>query len=274
MESLKLNRNIVLVSISSDIGTALAKRYSEKGNNVIGTYRSATNLDELRKLQNCRLFYCDITDERSIDKFADEYKKLGLEWDVFISCLGTQKPIGRFFDCDFEEWSTSVHINAIEQLRFLHEIYPFRNKNKESNAVFFAGGGTNNPFPNYSAYAVSKIMLIKMCELIDSESDCLNMFIVGPGTVKTKMHYETLGEKREKVGKNYDETAEFMEKGIGTSMDDIFNCIEWLCKQGKGIAGGRNFSVVHDNWRGEKKIELVDKLKSDKNMYKLRRSGN
>ena len=265
-------RVIFIISITSDIGTALAERYAKKGYKIIGTYRSTNNLDKLKKIPNSHLFYCDLSNKTSVRNFIEEYKKLGVEWDTFISCPGTQKPIGNFFNCDFDKWSNSIHINAIEQLRVLHELYLLRNKNKISNVVFFAGGGTNNAFPNYSAYTVSKIMLIKMCELIDSETKSLNTFIIGPGMTKTKMHYETLNEGKEKAGEaNYNKTAEFMKNEDGTSMEDIFRCIEWLCEQGKEVAGGRNFSVVYDKWGNEKLTEI---LKSNFNLYKLRRAGN
>jgi hypothetical protein len=62
-----------------------------------------------------------------------------------------------------------------------------------------------------------------------------------------------------------------MSNDEGTSMNNIFDCIEWLCQKGKKVAGGRNFSVVHDKWGNEK---LADILESDNNMYKLRRAGN
>ncbi len=51
-----------------------------------------------------------------------------------------------------------------------------------------AGGGTNNPFTNYSAYCVAKIALIKMTELLDDEEKKLNIFIIGPGFVRTRIH--------------------------------------------------------------------------------------
>ncbi|MFH1607980.1 MAG: SDR family oxidoreductase [archaeon] len=265
-------KNVVIISITSDIGTALAKKYSEKGYNVVGTYKSKGRLDELKKIPNCHFFYCDMLNKKSVDDFIKNYKKLDLNWNIFISCPGTQKPIGKFFNCNFNEWSDSVHINSIEQLRALHGLYPLRNQDKVSNVVFFAGGGTNNAFPNYSAYTVSKIMLIKMCELIDSEAEDLNVFIIGPGMTKTKMHYETLSEGREKSGEeNYNKTAEFMGKEEGTSMEDIFGCIEWLCEKGRQTCGGRNFSVVYDKWGNDK---LAETLMSNLNMYKLRRTGN
>lgn len=263
-------RNIFLLSMTSDIGTALAERYFAEGHGVVGTYRSGKKLDKFKKISEY-LFHCDIGDKESVNNFIREYKKLNLKWDTFISCVGTQKPIGKFLEGDFDEWSDSIHTNSIEQLRVLHELYPLRDKSQISNAVFFAGGGTNNAFPNYSAYTASKIILIKMCELIDSETEDLNIFIPGPGLTKTKMHYETLNENKEKIGSNYDKIEEFMKKGGGTLMDDIYECIEWLCKQGKEIAGGRNFSVVHDKW-GNKNLAKI--LKSNSDVYKLRRYGN
>ena len=271
MESSEDKKVVLIISISSDIGTALAERYSKKGHTIIGTYRSTDKINSLKKIPNCHLFYYDSTDETGIEDFMEEYKRTGLEWDTCILCPGTQKPVGKFFDCNFEEWNKSIKINALEPLHVLHKLYGFRNKEGISNIIFFAGAGTNNVVPSYSAYTASKIMLIKMCEIIGFENNDLNIFIIGPGITKTKMHYETLDAGREKAGLNYDKTAEFMESGEGTSMDDIFNCITWLSEQERDAISGRNFSVVWDKWSNDK---LSDVLKSNPDMYKLRRFGN
>ena len=146
-------------------------------------------------------------------------------------------------------------------------MYHLRNKKKKSNVIFLAGAGTNNPFTNYSAYCVSKIALIKMCELIDDENKNLNCFIIGPGFTKTKTHYETIRAGK-KAGKNFLRVKKFMLKENGTSMKDIFNCILWGIKQGRNVVGGRNLSVVHDDWGSNL---LKKKLLKDPNMYKLRR---
>lgn len=272
-EGLNNQKVVVLSSITSDIGIALARRFAHTGWTIVGSYRSEKLLGELTPLTK-HLYYCDLSDKQSIEKFTETCKTLNIEWDLFISCTGTQKPIGLFFNCDFDRWSDSLHINAIEQLRVLHGIYALRKKGKIVNAMFFAGPGTNNAVSNYTAYAISKIILIKMCEFIDFETPDLNIFIAGPGWTKTKMHYETINESRENVGENYDKTVDFMQNAVGTSMDDIFDCIVWLCEQGKEIASGRNFSVVYDAWKGEHNKKLIEALKSDRNMYKLRRCKN
>lgn len=264
-------RPVVFISaISSDIGTALAERYSRDGYVVAGTYRSEHFLDKLRHLPDCHLFYCDLTNLATINESTGRFADLGLEWKTFISCASWPPPLSGFFDCDFERWSRSVHVNAIEQLRVLHSLYSLRRRDLVANVVFFAGPGTNNAVKHFSALTLSKISLIKMCELLHAENADLNAFIVGPGWTKTKTHEFILADPDVSPEKCR-ETLEFMRSNRGTTMDDIYACIRWLCREGREVAGGRNFSVVHDLW-GED--ELAIKLREEDDMYKLRRHRN
>jgi len=112
-----------------------------------------------------------------------------------------------------------------------------------------------------------------MCEFIDAENKDVNIFIVGPGWTKTKMHYLILSDKDISKEK-YKETMDFLEKRDGTSLKDIYDCIRWLSRQGKKVASGRNFSIVHDPWKGRRRRRLVNELRADGDMYKLRRYKN
>jgi len=116
-------------------------------------------------------------------------------------------------------------------------------------------------------------MLAKMCEFLDAENKDLNVFIVGPGWTKTKIHHTILSDKRTVKSKVL-ETRDFLKNKNGTSLDDIDECVDWLCEQGKPVAGGRNFSVVYDPWRKDKREQLKKALKLDPDMYKLRRNKN
>jgi NAD(P)-dependent dehydrogenase (short-subunit alcohol dehydrogenase family) len=266
-------KTVFILGITSDIGKALAQRYLRDGYAVVGTYRNLEGLQYLSSQASVDLLHCDVAEVDSVRSAIREYSRLSRTWDVFISCVGTLEPIGGFFDSDFEAWERSVILNSTAQLRVLHALYPYRRQDQVSHAVYFAGGGTNNPFTNYSAYCVSKILLIKMCELLDDETNDLNVFIVGTGWVRTKLHIQTVNNAP-RAGQNYQRTVEFMESNNpGTSYDDIYNCINWCVKQGRAIIGGRNFSVVHDPWRqgGE---TLARQLLGDFNKFKLRRFKN
>ena len=214
---------------------------------------------------------CDLTIKEDIIKLKDFICSEGFSWTYLFSSVGTSEPIGRFFDLEFNVWKESLNINMTSQLNALHCLYPLRDTTKQVNVALLAGGGTNNPFRCYSSYALAKIGLIKMCELIDDENKDINIFIVGPGFVKTKTHLETL-KAAEKAESNFIRVKEFMDSDAqGTSYQDIYDCIRWAGSVGRDTAGGRNFSVVHDKWGDEK---LENELLHNKDMYKLRRFKN
>ncbi len=253
---------VIILSVSSDIGLYLAKRYLQDGFRVVGTYRSSCgSLFEMAKSPDCILFYCDISNKKGVRSFLESFKKLRVHWNLFISCVGDLRPCDDFFQADFDAWSNSIHINSIEQLRVIHGLYPLRNEASVSSVVFFAGGGVNNAVPHLSAYITSKIMLIKMCELLDAENADLNIFIIGPGFIKTKIH------KLVKMNIVPEEKKE-------TNIENVYKSINWLISQGKNVAGGRNFSITHDSLYGDKGKILARELLEDRDMYKLRRHKN
>lgn len=194
-------------------------------------------------------------------------------WDALVLCAGTLAPIGRFQNCDFDDWSNSIESNFTGQMRILHELLPSRKRGSGKElplVLFFAGGGTNCATPNFSSYTVSKIALIKMCELLDSEMPDTRFSILGPGWVETKIHSETIAA-RDSAGPSYHVTAKRLRDGDFYPMDSVLDCCDWIQRASHAVIGGRNISAVHDHW-GSRDLEQA--LAADSNMYKLRRAGN
>ncbi|MCX5713158.1 MAG: SDR family NAD(P)-dependent oxidoreductase [Candidatus Omnitrophica bacterium] len=263
-------KNIFILGIGSDIGQSLAARYLSEGCNVTGAYRHKNSLKGFLSGRDRSLIRCDIESKSNIKRCLNRYKKSSKPWDVFISCVGSLEPIGKFFECDFDRWERSVNVNSIAQLRFLRLIYPYRRKGKPCHVVFFAGGGTNKSLTNYSAYCASKIFLIKMCELLDDENRDLNVFIIGPGWARTKIHNQTMGS-RLRSDRTYQLTDKFLRsQNPGTGYGDIYDCINWCIGRGSRVAGGRNISVLHDDWQ-KRGASLARQLRADPDKFKLRR---
>jgi NAD(P)-dependent dehydrogenase (short-subunit alcohol dehydrogenase family) len=267
-----MNKTVIILGVSADIGRNICKFYLNDGFQVLGTYRNfSESMNELSSLDGLTLFKCDVTQREDVIRFVEFVNNNNIFWSTLLSTVGTSEPIGRFFDLKFDDWENSIQINCLGQLHVLHALHKYRSTGTIPNVVFLAGGGTNNPFRCYSAYCVSKILLIKMCELLDDENPDLNVFIAGPGFVRTKTHLETI-KAGELAEENYIRVKEFWEsEDSGTSMENIYSCVRWLESKGREIAGGRNFSVVNDKWGDE---ELAFELSKDINMYKLRRYGN
>lgn len=229
----------------------MARRWQARGWEISGTYRTpSSEVERLRKL-GVRIFHCDLLNAQSVDSLPS----LCLTWDVLVMCPGTLEPVGGFADCRFEEWEESLTVNFTRQMRVLRKMLPFRNRSSKLGAcvLFFAGGGVNSAPVNSSAYTVSKIALIKMCELLDAEIPDTRFVIVGPGWVDTKIH------------KTRPEDISFIP------MDRVLDCCDWVIDSPREVVGGRNFSVAFDGWGTRHLAEILRKYPD---IYKLRRCGN
>lgn len=236
-----------------------------------GTYRTWSSTVRELESQGAKLIQCDITDARALSNGCKALSESAVSWDVLILAPGTQDPIGPFCQCDFDEWEESINVNFIAQLRAVRELLAYRTPAPFcATVLFFAGGGTNNAVVNYSAYTVSKIALIKMCELLDAEISDAKFVIVGPGWVKTKIHESTLRSGL-RAGSHYDRTVDMLSSGNCTPMERVLDCCDWIIGSPKEIVSGRNFSVVNDPWN----TRLLEKtLLENSNIYKMRRFGN
>lgn len=265
-------RTAIIISISSGIGAALAHRWLRKGWAVWGTYRTASPETAGLQAAGATLVHCDTADRDSVATACAELKCLCAAWDVLVLAPGTTEPVGLFVDIDFEDWARSIEVNFTSQMRLTHQLLGSRRAEepKGASVIYFAGGGTNNATSNYSAYTVSKIGLIKMCELLHAEVPDVRFSILGPGWVNTKIHQETL-RAGAMAGANLLRTQQTMERGTFTPMDDVLDCCDWLLNAPREAVGGRNFSVAHDAWNSP---ELSDALLANSDMYKLRRAGN
>jgi NAD(P)-dependent dehydrogenase (short-subunit alcohol dehydrogenase family) len=257
-----------VLGVTADIGLGLADRLLRDGWRVVGVGRDRSRVEHIVDHDDFVFLPCDLASKDSIAACVSALEKLNLRWSLFVSAAGTMEPIGSFFDQSFDAWADSIDVNMIGQLRVLHGIWRFRTP--QPHIMFLAGGGTNNPMRHYSAYCISKIALIKMCELIDDEESDANVFIIGPGYVRTRIHIETL-RAGDAAGGALEKTRAFLDgDNPGTSMDDIYGGLVWCINEGRQVVGGRNISIVHDPWRDDRNA-LADELRGSADAFRLRR---
>lgn len=255
----------LIVSISSDIGFALAKRWIEGGYRVIGTSRKPVPEAKFPTVQ------CDLASRDSKTKVVEELlaNSTGGKWDVLVLAAGSQEPIGKFRETEFSDWAMSLNVNLISQLELLHLLMP--HSKKGSRVIMFAGGGTNGPVDYYSAYTLAKIASIKACELLASEEPELGFTILGPGWVRTKIHEQTLKAGPNAARSNYQRTIDMLAGDNMVSMEQVLDWVDWIIEQPIEVVSGRNFSAAHDPMGNQ---HLLRALTQDEDLFKLRRFGN
>lgn len=264
-------KRAIIVSVDSDIGTALAERWQSQGIGLSGTYFKETKqLANLSK-QGAALFYCDLGNRASLGRAAAQLRNWG-SWDALVVCAGVLNPIGLFENVDIDDWEKSVLVNFVRQVRIVRELLPSLGEINDSSptVLWFAGGGVNSAPLNYSAYTVSKIALIKTAELLAAEMPEICFSVVGPGWVKTKIHQETVAAGLN-AGSNWQLTKQKIIKNDMVPMGRVLDCIDWVVASPKSAVNGRNISAAHDDWGSS---ALQQSLKQNSSMYKLRRYGN
>ena len=261
----------LILSISSDIGTAIALSWLESKHQIVGTYRTWSSNCDLLQSKGVLLIECDLLDSNS---FNDAVRKIGEEepWDTLLIAPGDQNPIGLFEDVVFSEWESSIIVNFIRPMEFIHKLLHKRESRPDfiPTVLMFAGGGTNSATSNYSAYTISKIASIKMTELLDFEIDDCKFVIIGPGWVESKIHDATITAGL-RAGDNFEKTISMRRESLMNPVSIVIDACNWAIANSKLVVGGRNFSAVNDDFSAS---ALEENLLRDNDFFKLRRKGN
>ena len=164
-----------------------------------------------------------------------------VNWDLLLIALGRVAPVRHWWEPDDGEWYECFRSNLLLPIRLLRELWAFRNHN--ARVCFMAGSNPNSILSGYSAYNVSKMALLKLCEQLDHETPGIVFFALGPGITDTKIHDAT---KQAQWPNPRLERA--MKDGSFTKMEDIYACLKWAIAQPKEVIGGRNI-CVSDPWK-------------------------
>jgi NAD(P)-dependent dehydrogenase (short-subunit alcohol dehydrogenase family) len=262
------SKSLIVFSISSDIGVALAKSRLAQGWRVFGTYRQHSDaVAELDRL-GAIMLPADFQSRASLGQACSQLNTLNAGWDELVVAPGSLEPIGPFDSVDFESWADSIQVNFVNQLYIIHRMLISRHP--DALVILFAGSGTNGTADRFSAYTVSKIALIKMAELLDSEISDARFVVVGPGWVKTKIHEQTI-DAQSHAGQAYEETNRRLLTNDFVPMASVIDCLDWISAQDKSTVSGRNISVSHDRWDESTFAAL---LRASPAAGKLRRDSN
>ena len=191
------------------------------------------------------------------------------DWDVLISFIGSQFPIGPLHLSSPNDIISGVNINFTFQLALISECLRFRSIDCFNKLLLFAGGGTNSAPTLYSTYISSKIALIKLTELLYAEYPDIHPTIVGPGWVKTKIHNATLSDSGKILTpESYVETKRRFSEDDFVPMSRVISCMSAILSEPSSKFAGRNISVQHDAWFEE---SFLSSPSLDPSSYKLRR---
>lgn len=260
-------QKIIIISANSDIGLNISKKFLYKNYSIVGTFRKKDTNYQLLKELKVNLKRLDLKSKVSIKNFINFINKYHQDWNKIVFCNGDLNPIEKFSKLKFESFLNSLQINCLSNLEIINGL--IKNNLKKKDILLFAGGGTNNAVKYYSSYVLSKIFLIKFVEILDFEEKNINICILGPGWINTKIHKATIESSITKLP-NKKKTKMILKRNDTKKFDKLNDCISWIFSN-MNILSGRNLSLDYDNWGDNNLLKRLDK---NSNLFKLRRFGN
>ena len=255
---------VIITGASRGLGKAVALDLLDKGVMIIGLSRTNPKID------NPNFFWMNIDLSASPFYYAN-YLKYRLDttlemWSAknigIILCAGiTGKPHGLIdSDLDLDKWSEVYQTNVIGNLVVIKCLLEHMINVAYGRIVFLSGGGAAFGFFEFSAYALSKVAIVREVENLAIELSSKGNFSVvalAPGAMETDM----LNEMR-KVGVMPKTTVDIQEP---------INFINAFLQSKNQCLNGR-FIHVRDNWQKY----LLDNNKKfldeeDENKWLLRR---
>lgn len=273
------NKNIVITGGSLGIGLKIAEFCLREGATII---LCARNLDDLNnaKVQLLSIYpkatiykeSLDVSDSSKVETFAENISKK-MEIHGLVNSAGIYGPIGKTTSVSMEAFTRAIQVNFLGTVYMCHAIGKRMNPNLSTKIVNLSGGGAATPFANYSAYATSKIAIVRFTENLSLElaDDNTAVNCVAPGFVITRLHQDTINAGSDFAGENFlDNTKKQIESG-GVPPDKAAELVVFLLSDAsKGITG-KFISAPWDPWTTNEFQELV---KEDKDFATLRRIDN
>lgn len=270
-------KNVLITGGSLGIGLAVAKKCVEDGARVAIGARNETDLanalEELNAIAPNQISHkLDVADDASVAAFVAHCEGEMGALHGLVNLAGIYGPIGATPDVDLDAFVQAININFIGTVRMCRAVAPklVANAEGKKKIVNFSGGGAASPFPNYSAYATSKVAIVRFTEnlALELEADGVEVNCIAPGFVVTRLHQQTAEAGAGAAGAGFFEKTQKMVEDGGVPPDKAANLSSYLLSSASNGISGKFLAAPWDGWD---QPEFQERLRSEKNFCTLRR---
>jgi NAD(P)-dependent dehydrogenase (short-subunit alcohol dehydrogenase family) len=271
-------RSVLITGGSLGIGKTVASACVQEGADILLCARNGDTLERTRAelLQHAssgQKIYAvpaDVGDQKSARQLVETAIAELPNLTGVVNAAAINGPKGRLEDTSIDDWLSTIQVNLIGTMLVCRYVLPhFRSRNY-GKIINFSGGGATSPHPRFTAYACSKVAIVRLTETLAHEVDGsgIDVNAVAPGAVNTRMLQEVLDAGPGKVGQaSYDRALKQSKEGGAPPEKAASLCVSLLSSECDGISG-KLISAVWDAWETlpDRRSDL---MKSD--VYTLRR---
>ena len=199
-----------ITGISSGLGKAFAQSVIEKGDFVIGTFRTQSQVEDFNKQhkENGFAIKLDISNETEIDKTVESIISKFGRIDVLVNNAGMGFA-GAIEETSTQEVRQVFEVNFFGTLKLTQAVLPFMRKEKKGHIIQISSHAGIKASAGFGIYNASKFALEGFSEAMAQEVAPLGIkvSIVEPGPFRTKFADKVKGLEAKKVISDYSETA-------------------------------------------------------------------
>jgi len=265
----------IITGASMGIGKGIAQVFLAEGCRCVLVARGKAPLETAREELSgigprVAAFPGDVSDEDTVRALVEYTLEEFGAIDILVNNAGVYGPIGLITDVDSQRWWEAVRINLFGAfLCSKHVIGAMIKQGRGGKIINLGGGGASGPFPRFSAYAASKVAIVRLTETLAEEvrEYRIDVNAIAPGPVNTRLLDQVL-QAGEASGRQFFERSLKQKVEGGTSHEVVGALAVVLASQQSDGLAGRYISAVWDNWR-----EIVDHLPEimGSELYTLRR---
>lgn len=274
--SIESKKIALITGASRGLGNFCAKRFWDEGFNLLIVSSNKNQLDQAEREfskkngQKILTFACDLSNEDQIENLVKFFKENFSHLNVLLNNAAIQGPIGSLIDNDLDLWKKTLRINFYAPVFLIQALVPLMKDSENASIINISGGGATNARPNFSAYASSKVALVRFSECLAEElkESGIKVNCVAPGAMNTSMLTEVLKTGLLSAGEKEIAIAKKVFNEGGASMEKVADLLIFLSGyKSRGITG-KLISAIWDNW--ENWPNHLGQLDS-KDLYTLRR---
>jgi NAD(P)-dependent dehydrogenase (short-subunit alcohol dehydrogenase family) len=274
-----LGRSAIITGANQGLGQAIAASFVRSGASVLLVARGEERLRQVeqelaalagQKNQLVHSMRGDVSQPESCNAIIRRALDLFPSVTVLVNNAGIYGPMGPLEQVEWQDWVRAIQINLFGTVLMCRAVIPLLRAQAYGKIINLSGGGATAALPRFSAYAASKVAIVRLTETLAEElrEAHIDVNAIAPGALNTRLLDEVLQAGPDKVGRDFYERSLKQRDQGGVPLEKGAALAVFLASAESDGISGRLLSAVWDKWQSlpERREQLA---RSD--IYTLRR---
>jgi 3-oxoacyl-[acyl-carrier protein] reductase len=252
-------RAAIITGANQGLGKAIATRFVRAGASVLLVARGDDLLRQVeaelqplatRPDQQVHRIRGDVARPEDCAAIVRRAREVLPGLQVLVNNAGVYGPMGRIEEVDWREWVQAVEVNLFGTVLMTREVIPHLRAQGYGKIINLSGGGATAPLPGISAYAASKVAVVRLTETFAEElrDARVDVNVIAPGALNTRLLEQVLAAGPEKVGRGFYERSLKQRDEGGVPLERGSALAVFLASAASDGITGRLLSACWDDW--------------------------